>query len=339
MALPTEPTGRTDQPPGEVPLADRAELPRLDPSRPRWPGRETSVGSLRVHVRDIPGPADGPAAGPAVYVHGMSGSSNNWTDLAALLSGHAAGLAVDLPGFGRSGPAADGGYRPDAQAAVLTDLLETLGRPVQLLGNSLGGVIAMLVAQRRPDLVRSLTLVSPAMPDLRPDPRRMSDPWLALAWIPAARRRFAALTPQRRAEQLLKICFAEPSRASAHRLAELAEEVAERAEHPWAVDAVLHSSLGLFRAYLARPSLWSVAARVRVPTLVVWGDRDRLVAPRLATRTVAALRTGRLLMLPSCGHTAQLEHPVPVARAVLGLWKAVAAGEWEDVGQARRCRT
>ena len=82
---------------------------------------------------------------------------------------------------------------------------------------------------------------------------------------------------------------------------------------------MLHSSLGLFRAYLSRPSLWSVAARVRVPTLVVWGDRDRLVAPRLAARTAAALPAGRLLMLPSCGHTAQLEHPVPVARAVLGL--------------------
>jgi pimeloyl-ACP methyl ester carboxylesterase len=82
-----------------------------------------------------------------------------------------------------------------------------------------------------------------------------------------------------------------------------------------------------------------VAARVRVPTLVVWGDRDRLVAPRLAARTAAALPAGRLLMLPDCGHTAQLEHPVLVARAVLGLWKAAAAGEWEDAQQARRCRT
>ena len=164
---------QAELPSAGVPLADPAELPPLDPWRPRWPGRETTVGPLRVHVRDVPGPGDA-ADGPlAVYVHGMSGSANNWTDLAALLSGHAAGLAVDLPGFGRSGPAADGGYRPAAQAAVLIELLERLGRPVQLLGNSLGGVIALLVARPAPG---SGALADPGVPgDARPAPGPAAD--------------------------------------------------------------------------------------------------------------------------------------------------------------------
>jgi pimeloyl-ACP methyl ester carboxylesterase len=69
-------------------------------------------------------------------------------------------------------------------------------------------------------------------------------------------------------------------------------------------------------------SLWAVAARVQAPTLVVWGDRDRLVSPRLAARTAATIPRGRLLMLPGVGHVAQIESPLTVARAVAALWES-----------------
>jgi pimeloyl-ACP methyl ester carboxylesterase len=84
--------------------------------------------------------------------------------------------------------------------------------------------------------------------------------------------------------------------------------------------------------WLRGESLWSVAARVQAPTLVVWGGRDRLVAPRLARRTAAALRRSRLLVLPGVGHVAQIEAPQTVARAVAGMWDAVGAGTWEEPG-------
>jgi hypothetical protein len=67
---------------------------------PYWPGREVAVGTERLHVRETPGPA----GETAVFVHGLGGSSNNWTELAAALSGRCRGLAVDLPGFGRTPP-------------------------------------------------------------------------------------------------------------------------------------------------------------------------------------------------------------------------------------------
>jgi pimeloyl-ACP methyl ester carboxylesterase len=69
-----------------------------------------------------------------------------------------------------------------------------------------------------------------------------------------------------------------------------------------------------------------VAARVRVPTLVVWGDRDRLVAPRLAVRTTRVVG-GRLLMLPGVGHVSQIEAPEAVAAGVAGLWDEVGSGK------------
>ena len=84
----------------------------------------------------------------------------------------------------------------------------------------------------------------------------------------------------------------------------------------------------MFGSWIRR-ELWSLAARVQAPTLVIWGDRDRLVAPRLAARTAQVLGAP-LLMLPGVGHVAQIEAPDIVARAVAGMWDAVAAGHWPD---------
>lgn len=318
-------------------LADPATLAPGDPHRGPWPGREFTSGGISLHVRETPGPA---GATEAVYVHGLSGSATNWTDLSALLGPRAPGLAVDLPGFGLSRPPLSGDYSPSGHADALLRFLAGRGRPVHLLGNSLGGTVAMVVAARRPELVASLTLVSPAMPDRRPDPRRVSDPRMALALIPGraghrARARMAAVGYRERAENVVRLCFGDPTLAPEHRLVETAAEFAARAQQPWAGAAVSASARSMLAGWWRGESLWSVAARVRVPTLVVWGDRDRLVSPRLAARTATALRA-RLLMLPRVGHVAQIEAPGAVAPAVAGLWDAVAAGSWEDPAPAGR---
>jgi pimeloyl-ACP methyl ester carboxylesterase len=278
---------------------------------------------VTLHVRETPGP-DG---AEAVYVHGLSGSAMNWTDLAALLRTRASGVAVDLPGFGRSRPPVGRDYTLVAHADALMCFLAGRGRPVHLVGNSLGGVIAMTVAARRPELVRTLTLVSPAMPDRRPDPRRLSDRRMALAFVPGpvgrrARAELAAIDPRIRAEQMVQVCFGDPSRALPHRLAEAVEEHRARAGMAWAGEALQRTTLGMLASWWRGESLWRVAARVPVPTLVLWGGRDRLVSPRLAPRTAAVIPRARLLVLPDAGHVAQIEEPVAVARAVAALWDA-----------------
>ena len=62
-----------------------------------------------------------------------------------------------------------------------------------------------------------------------------------------------------------------------------------------------------------------MARSVQAPTLVIWGDKDRLVHVSLAPRTAAAIPDARLLVLADIGHTAQLENPETTARAVLAL--------------------
>lgn len=318
-----------------LPGALEDELPPLDPALPPWPGDVETAGGVRMHVRRTD-PVLTPLGSPtAVYVHGLGGSSTNWTDLGVLLSRWSGGIAPDLPGFGFSEPHAGFDFSLTAQADSLADYLVGLdvGR-VHLFGNSMGGAVSILLAARRPELVHTLTLISPAVPDLRPNPRRLSDPRMALAVLPVigrpARRSLAALTPAERARQVIELCFADPGAFPEQRLAELAQEHGAREEFDWARMALERSTFGILRDWIARGqrSLWTALPKITAPTLVVWGERDRVISARKAARTVRSLRDGRLLMLPNTGHVAQMERPIDVARAVMAMWRAVDAGHW-----------
>jgi pimeloyl-ACP methyl ester carboxylesterase len=314
-----------------VPLSD-AVLPAVDMSIPPWPGEDRTSGGIRMHVRVTPGPGDGVTA---VYVHGLGGSTTNWTDLAAQLSTRVPGIALDLPGFGRSEPPAHFDYSIPAHADAVAKFIRGLGAgPVHLFGNSMGGAISMYVAADHPDLVRTLTLVSPAVPDLRPFVSRMSDPRLALAYLPLigapVRRRLAAIPVEQRVVQLLKLVFADIERVPQSRKDEAAAEFAERARMVWANPALARSTVGLFRSWLVprSKSMWTLAPRITAPTLVVWGADDKLVTVRKAPRTARLIPRARLLVLPRTGHVAQMERPGTVARAVLGMWEQVDTGNW-----------
>ena len=308
-----------------VPVArlSDAPLPEVDPSIPPWPGEQVRLGGVDLFVRHTPGPAAG--GEPALYVHGLGGASTNWTDYAALLATRLDGEALDLPGFGESGPAAArGGYAVQAQARTVVGYLERRGAgPVHLVGNSMGGVSTLLVAAARPDLVRTLTLISPAMPWLRP--RRGSDFAMPMLLLPGigryAQRRLDALPPEQRAAGLIRICFADPAAVPRNRIDEAIAEMARRRELPWSTDAFTASLRALARSYLVLGprSLWRQAGLVRAPTLVVWGTEDKLVPVELAARTAASVPDSRLLVLPNVGHVAQLEAPETTARATLAL--------------------
>jgi pimeloyl-ACP methyl ester carboxylesterase len=279
-------------------------------------------------------PDGGPAGAPrgrAVYVHGLGGASTNWTDVAALLAVRLDGWALDLPGFGRSRPPPRGRYSIRGHAATVVEVLEHVrdlpgeahGEPVHLLGNSLGGLVSLLVAARRPDLVASLTLISPAMPVYRVPPAFSRALLLLLVpGVPSlAARRMARIAPEQHVRAMVRMCFGDPARVPRARIEQAVEEMRERAQQPWADRALTGSMRGLITSYLrAGPTgAWQRARSLRVPALVLWGDRDRLVDPALAPRLAAAIPGARLEVLPGVGHVAMLEAPEDTARAVLAL--------------------
>lgn len=264
----------------------------------------------------------------AWYIHGLEGSSRNWDRLAAELSGVGDGFAVDLPGSGRSAPPRDGDYSLLGEADLVASAIRRQGStPVHLVGNSRGGFVAALLAARHPELVRTLTLISPAVPDFRLIGERGADARLALVMLPGAlryvSRMLQTISPTDRARGLAATCFGEPEALSDQDLRAAADDFAEQRVLPWYATTTVESLRTLIRAQVRR-GRWSfrAAARaVRVPTLVVWGTRDRMVDCRLAESTTAAFADARLLMLARTGHVAQIERPEEVARAVIALWQ------------------
>lgn len=280
---------------------------------PAWPGELVSLGDQEVFTRTAPARERG--AEPAVFVHGLAGSASNWTDLMGLLSRDFHCHAIDLPGFGYSPPPPNRDYSLDAHTHSVVRLIEKRVRgPVHLFGNSLGGAIATRLAGTRPDLVRTVTLISPALPDLR---LRHGPARILAATMPGfgpwAVRRFTLLPAEQRVQGTLDMCFADPTSVHPDRLMEFVEDVRRRDGLSHNSEALIASSRAIVNAYVRR-SLWRYAARVAAPALLIYGRHDRLVDSRMASRAGRVFKRGRVLVLPDVGHVAQMERPEVVAR-------------------------
>jgi pimeloyl-ACP methyl ester carboxylesterase len=282
-------------------------------------------------------------AEPALCVHGFAGSSANWTDLMARLrdiSPPLAAEALDLPGFGQSPPPPDGRYSISDQAATVARLIERRGRgPVHLIGNSLGGAVATRVAATRPDLVRSLILISPAFPDLKPRPDMARFPVLCVPGLGGFLIRLAATQPaRRRVELTLSAVYYDRSSVPPQRLAQQITELERRDKLPYVKTVLLSSARAIVAEYLHRGphSLWDDAAHITAPALVIYGSHDRLVDPRMAGRAARAFRTGRIIVLPRTGHVAQLERPQAVAAEIGRLLFAMQARKQKENTSAER---
>ncbi|MGR8008424.1 alpha/beta fold hydrolase [Streptomyces hypolithicus] len=283
--------------------------------------RSVALPGLTLNVRARPPARTGLA--PALYVHGLGGSSQNWSALMQLLDTHVDGEAVDLPGFGDSPPPDDGNYSITGHARACIRLLDAGGRgPVHLFGNSLGGAVATRVAAARPDLVRTLTLVSPALPEFRV--QRSAVPTGLLA-VPGVASLFARLSKDWTAEQrtlgVTALCYGDPDSVSPEALQHAVEEMERRLQLPHFWDAMTRSARGIVNAYTlgGQHGLWRQAERVLAPTLLVYGGRDQLVSYRMARRAATAFHGARLLTLPDAGHVAMMEYPETVAAAVREL--------------------
>ena len=285
---------------------------------PHWPGRLVSVdvpglGDQQVYVRSAPG---GEGAEPALFVHGLEGSSRNWTDLMDLLRPVLACEAVDLPGFGDSPPRPDGRYSIAALAQTVIALIRKQPAPVHLIGNSLGGAVCVKVAAARPELIRSLTLISPALPDSRPRLDLIRFPVMSLPRVGSRLvRQYQVLPPERRVADVITTCYGEPALFQQARFATEVTELSRRDELGYAASVLIGSVRTLTTEFLrkGRHSAWRDAARVTAPTLVIYGSRDRLVDARMAGRAAHQFADARVVVLPRTGHVAHMEHPEAVA--------------------------
>ncbi|MCC3762864.1 alpha/beta fold hydrolase [Glycomyces sp. TRM65418] len=297
-----------------------------NPTRPHppWPGIEHQLSRRRLFIRHTPPTA--PNAEPAVFVHGLGGSAQNWTDLADALSDRLAVDAVDLPGFGQSAPA------PRVTIPLLAQdvaawIVESGRGPVHLAGHSLGGAVSVYLAATRPGLVRTLTLVSPAMPFANPRRSHQSRfvPMLAVPNMARiADRLMRGRTPEQVVNDIYLGTWADPTRVHPQRRREAISEARRRLAVPWNSSAYIQTYRGLMASFFqsfvpGTHSLWRLAKKIACPTLVIWGKQDKVIDVRLAPPTALAIPDSRLLILNRTGHVAMMEHPHTVARAMVAL--------------------
>lgn len=288
-----------------------------------------SLPGLTLTVRRRAAQRDG--LSPALFVHGLDGSSDNWSALMRRLEDVVECEALDLPGFGYSPPPDDGDYSINGHARAVVRLVEASGRgPVHLFGNSMGGTVATRIAALRPDLVRTLTLVSPALPELLVQRTAWFTVLASVPGLPQLYARASRGWPgDRRARALAELVYGDPSSIPPEELAAAARESERRMALPYYWDALIRSTRGIVDAYTlgGQHCLWRQAERVLAPTLLVYGGRDKLVSFRMARRALKAFRDARLVAIPEGGHVCMMEHPDVVARAFRDLLAETAERE------------
>lgn len=279
---------------------------------------------MKARTADLDGPVHyvdhGGEGEPIVLVHGLGGSHVNWCGVAPRLAKRRRVFAIDLPGFGRTrlhGRRAD----VESNASIVRRFVdEVVGEPATLVGNSMGGALSVMTAAAAPERVRGAVLVNAALPQGRGaklDPRvglmfaTYMIPWVGESVLASYS---AKITPAQFVKEMLALCAAEPKKldpafVDAH--VALAEERRAGGPHgEWAKEgqeAYLQAARSLIKALLARRVARAVAD-VRVPVLVLHGDRDRLVHVASA-REAAARRGWPLEIFEGVGHVPQLEVP------------------------------
>ncbi len=293
---------------------------------------------MRSHTIDLDGPvhyADFGGSGPTVVlVHGLGGAHVNWMAVGPALAARAHVVAPDLAGFGRT-PLAGRSAHVHANLGLLDRFVDAVADgPAILVGNSMGGLIAMMEAARQPAKVSRLVLVGPAQP--RPS-ATLIDPMVALTFAAYAfpgvgeallRWRAARLGPEGLVRQTLALCCADPARVAADVVAAHVAMARERQGMPWGQAAFLEAARSIMAVLARRRRVHEMIAAIEAPTLIVQGTEDRLV-PVAASRATAALRRDwSLEVFEGVGHVPQLEVAERFVRTVVG-WIEGRRGEAE----------
>jgi pimeloyl-ACP methyl ester carboxylesterase len=289
------------------------------PDVTHWGGtsRYVDLGG-QVHYADFGGEGQ-----TIVLVHGLGGSHLNWCLLASRLVEHARLLAVDLAGFGLTNPAGRSTSVAANTALLHRFLAEVAGTPVVLVGNSMGGMIAIQQAAAHPETVSGLALIDPALPPAlgaRPDPlvtamfASYAVPLLGEWMFARTRGRSTAVQQVRR---IYAMCCDDPA-AIPPELVDAAVGLVERRAKVGGLDAAFLAAARSVLATTARRGPYYAAMRaIRSPVLLLHGESDRLVSIKTARAVAARFPAWEFVPFPRVGHVPQLEAPDLTAARIL----------------------
>ncbi len=281
----------------------------------RWappPSDLITVNGQLVHLRDE-GPRGDPL--PIVLLHGTSASLHTWEGWAKALRPQRRVITLDLPGFGLTGPwtgrYAGGRYDGPAWTRFTLDTLDAIGvKRFVVGGNSLGGEIAWRIALAAPQRVDRLILVDAG--GYAFEPQSVPLGW-RLARLPAVAWLSRYLLPRAMVEQGLHEVYGNPAQVTPALVDRYYELTLREGNRASLVERMQHLERGTEQARIAT---------LRLPTLIVWGGRDHVIAPSWGERFAHDIPGSRLVVFPELGHVPHEEdaaRTVEPVKAFLGL--------------------
>ncbi|MFO1027510.1 MAG: alpha/beta fold hydrolase [Acetobacteraceae bacterium] len=258
------------------------------------------VAGIRLHVRDT-----GPRGGRAVIMlHGLGSSLHTWEPWAEALSTRDRVIRFDLPGFGLTGPEPTGDYSDARTMQIILGLMDTLAiRRAVFVGNSLGAKFAWMFAADHPALVSKLVLISPdGFASAGFEYEKKPD-------IPALAHVLPYTLPRILLRANLALAYGDPKRLSDATL----DRYRDLMLAPGNRQALLDRTAQL---WLVPPE--PMLRRIQVPTLLVWGEKDKLIPFATARDYLAVMPQARLLAFGDLGHVPQEEAPertLPLVRS------------------------
>jgi pimeloyl-ACP methyl ester carboxylesterase len=263
---------------------------------------DINVGGHRVHyLRAGSGP-------PVVLVHGLLAHSFSWRFTVPALAPHFTAYAPDVLGIGFSDRVPGLDCSMCASARRMIDFLDALGlREFDLVGTSHGGALATIMAAEVGKRIRRLVLVAPVNPWSRAGRKRIRVLSTAAGgWL--FRKTFLRLSPLN--NWVLSRLYADPNHIPPGTFEGYAEalKIAGSADYLLRVVRSWHGDV---------PALEPFYEKIRVPTLLVWGDSDAAVLPSSAAHVQRAIRGSKLVMMPGVGHLPYEEAPEDFNRVLL----------------------
>lgn len=271
---------------------------------------------------------DGNPAGPlVVLVHGLGGSAPNWLEVMAPLAAIGDVVAFDLQGFGEAAPPRPTAPRPVANARFVATVLHALDAgPVVLVGNSMGGLVATLVAGEHPQLVDQLVLLCPALPPwapgIRPSRFQISSfgPFLLPgvgSWL--LRRRIHRLTFEQQYRRMMEGLVPDPAVIPERMVRVGVANLARVEQLRWRGAAFREATTGLFEHQVGpgRGRTLRAMQQVTADTLYLRGADDPLVL-RATTAMVERSRPDWTIEEPGgIGHVPMIEAPEWTAERII----------------------
>ena len=254
---------------------------------------------------------EGGAGETVLFLHGVYARKEHWIDMSRALSGGYRVILLDLPGFGENAPLPPGGYRFEAQKAALAHVVDRLGLDrFHIVANSMGAQIAGLLATEAPERVLSLAFVGGPAGVRTPESSDMEQ---------ALRKGVAPLVVGSEQEFYDRMAWLFPKTPF----------IPAPITKTWAAEEAARAGLNrrIWREIgeSSAPPLLDLAPELRMPTLVVWCDQDRVFHVSGAGRLVAALPGGRRAEIRDCGHVPMLDRPVAVGAAQRDFLDRLAA--------------